>query len=107
MDERLSAYHGLHKNHVIADYGPPDQVLSDGGDGEIWIYQEEVVSVQSGSKQTYLKNADQEDAHAHGPDENVVLTPPKESVRLNNISFFITQAGYVYESGYGSRSIRR
>ena len=104
IHERLATYHGLHKNQLIADMGTPDEIVSDGGNGEIWIYQEEVVSVRSGSEKTYVKK---EDDHKYKPDAQTVYTPPRESVRLNNRTFFIDKRGVIYDTAYNSRSVRR
>jgi hypothetical protein len=103
VQERLAAYHGVHKNYLVADFGPPDQTLSDGRDGEIWIYQEEDVSRSTAREDRFTPD----DSGRYSPDESVVYTPSQTSVRLNNTTFFIDGEGFVYNSAYNSRSVRR
>lgn len=52
IDDVMKSYLGAHKNDVIANWGAPQSVMSDGSGGEIWVYSENRQMTTPGYTQT-------------------------------------------------------
>ena len=52
IDDVMKSYLGAHRNDVIANWGPPQSVMSDGSGGEIWVYTQNRQMTTPGYSQT-------------------------------------------------------
>ena len=52
IDDVMKSYLGAHRNDVIANWGAPQSVMSDGSGGEIWVYSENRQMTTPGYSQT-------------------------------------------------------
>jgi len=52
IDDVMKSYLGAHRNDVIANWGAPQSVMSDGSGGEIWVYSQNRQMTTPGYSQT-------------------------------------------------------
>jgi len=101
--EYLAGFHGMHRSELLGRLGPADQIIPDERGGEIWIYQEKVVSITPGTEEVVYQEKDKQKKVT----ERRVVTPPKETVRIHVKSFYINSEGIVYNTAFGTRAISR
>ena len=82
----------------------PDQTLRDERGGEIWIYQEEIVTVSPGTEEVLLKKKEGAKSQVI---ETRVVTPPSRTVRVHHKTFFVNPEGIICDMAFGTRTIQR
>jgi hypothetical protein len=83
ISDAMASWVGSHQSAVIQSWGPPSRSTSDGNDGSILIYEENVDLGQTpgGVYQFY---------------GNVYYTNPRDNSYIRTRMFYIDKNGYVY-----------
>ena len=84
INSMMASWEGRHQSELIAKWGPPDQVTTDGKSGSIVVYEEYINLGQSGG---------------HGrldSSGNVHYTPGSHNGYTRQRSFYVDSKGYIY-----------
>jgi len=94
----MRSWEGSHESDLIAAWGPPQQVMSDGSDGKVFIYTQQFSYTTPGTSTT-TGNAT---AYSYGNTTNVygnsytTYNPSQTYTRQRQRIFFINSEGRVY-----------
>jgi len=98
MDAKISAYEGNHIDRVLADFGPPTQVLDDGRGGKIYTYDLSQAYYMPGTTQTF--------GSAYGPNSpqrfnTFAYTSPGYTIPVEKFRmFWADRNGVVYQTSW-------
>lgn len=84
IDKMMESWVGEHKADLIAQWGPPDRVASDGRGGEVLIYREYVRTGQTPGRASTTATGD------------VVYTAPQQQGHERVRMFYANPEGIIY-----------
>jgi hypothetical protein len=102
ISEVMESWLGHHRNELLASWGPPTQVLSDGAAGEIWVYRYSSTYVLPGTSTTTTT------ANARGTTywnstyvtgsatSTTISTPARVATTERTRTFWINARGVIY-----------
>ena len=110
IDDVMKSYLGAHRNDVIANWGYPQNTMSDGSGGEVWVYTQNRQMTTPGYGQTnsygYANTSGNINANRYGAtyqgttnyngSSYSTYTPPQTTSWSATRTFFINSSGIVY-----------
>lgn len=102
IDDVMKSYLGAHRNDLIANWGAPQSVMSDGSGGEIWVYTEGRQWTSPGFAQTNTYG----NAYAYGnvyANSYTTYSAPQTSTWTVSRTFFINSSGIIYRYAWRGR----
>lgn len=98
INKTMASWQGSHFHNLIAGWGPPDQVFSDGQEGRILIYIKHKQWTTPGKSKTYSQGwiTGWDDFVWGTGTEKTVYTPPQTYQWKTYRMFWIDKDGYIY-----------
>jgi hypothetical protein len=105
-DKAMQSYVGHHYSELVANWGAPQQQMSDGKGGQIWIYlrtrsfqtqgESSTTSRLNGYSSGSVNNNDYTGRSTYYGDSQTTYTPSRQITRVSRRTFFIDGQGIVY-----------
>jgi hypothetical protein len=104
-DKTMRSYLNHHYSDLVANWGQPDQTMSDGNGGQIWTYLKERSWTMPGSSQTteQITSYNNFGATSAYGQANTTYTPPQTTTWQSRRTFFINADGIIYRYSWQGR----
>ena len=94
VDDVMKSYLGAHKNDLLANWGAPQNIMSDGSGGEVWIYAQNRQYTSPGYAQTNTYGS--VNSFGYTGNSYTTYTAPQTSSWTATRTFFINSNGIIY-----------